>query len=53
MSKKNKETIDIQTEYDQYELNGYLCEFSSRGCIPLTRFNQDKQRNFFNCHQKV
>lgn len=53
MSTKNKERVDIQTEFDQYQLNGYLCEFSPNGCIPLTRFEQDKQRNFFNFHQKV
>ena len=53
MSKSNKETIDVQTEFDQYQLHGYTCAFSSNGCIPLTRFYQDKQRNFFNFHQQV
>jgi hypothetical protein len=53
MSKSSKQTIHIETEYDQFDLKGYPCELSSNSFIPTTREHQSKERNFYNSHKEV
>jgi len=53
MAKSSKQTIHIETEYNTFDFEGYLCELSGNSLIPTTRKNQIKERNFFNCHKQV
>jgi hypothetical protein len=53
MSKSSKQTIDVQTEYDQFHLEGYPCGLSAHSFIPTTRKNQIKEGNLSNSQQQV
>jgi len=45
MAKSSKQTIHIETGYDTFDFEGYLCELSGNSFIPTARKNQVKKRN--------
>jgi hypothetical protein len=53
MAKSSKQTIHIETEYDTFNFEGYLCELSANSFIPTTRKNEIKERNYFNSRKQV
>ncbi|CAF0878237.1 unnamed protein product [Didymodactylos carnosus] len=45
--------IHVDTPYNKFDLRGYTCELSANSFVPPTRYQQGKERNYFNYQKQI